>query len=323
MRVWERGVGHHAGLRHGRLCDRGRGPSARPRGPQRRYRAGRRRARHRVARRRRPYPDDGPVEPELRRRGRPREPGARAMSAPEIITFGCRLNAYESEAIRARAAEAGLDGRRDRQHLRGDGRSRAPVAPGDPQGAPRQSATRRSSSPAARRRPSPRPMPPCPKSTACSAIARSSKPQAMPASASTTSNACASTTSCRCKETAAQFVDSFEGRARAFLQVQNGCDHRCTFCIIPYGRGNSRSVPMGAVVEEARRLVEAGFPEIVLTGVDLTAYGADLPGAPIARPAGAQAPEAGAGAEAPAAFLHRLHRGRRRISGAPSRKKSG
>jgi threonylcarbamoyladenosine tRNA methylthiotransferase MtaB len=82
------------------------------------------------------------------------------------------------------------------------------------------------------------------------------------------------------KETAAQFVDSFEGRARAFLQVQNGCDHRCTFCIIPYGRGNSRSVPMGAVVDEARRLTENGFPEIVLTGVDLTSYGADLPGAP-------------------------------------------
>ena len=81
-------------------------------------------------------------------------------------------------------------------------------------------------------------------------------------------------------ETAAQFVDSFEGRARAFLQIQNGCDHRCTFCIIPYGRGNSRSVPMGAVVEEAQRLVVAGFPEIVLTGVDLTSYGADLPGTP-------------------------------------------
>ena len=81
-------------------------------------------------------------------------------------------------------------------------------------------------------------------------------------------------------ETAAQFVDSFDGLARAFLQVQNGCDHRCTFCIIPYGRGNSRSVPMGAVIGEARRLVEAGFPELVLTGVDLTSYGADLPGTP-------------------------------------------
>jgi threonylcarbamoyladenosine tRNA methylthiotransferase MtaB len=75
-------------------------------------------------------------------------------------------------------------------------------------------------------------------------------------------------------------VDSFDGRARAFLQVQNGCDHRCTFCIIPYGRGNSRSVPMGAVLEQARRLVENGFGEIVLTGVDLTSYGADLPGRP-------------------------------------------
>src|SRR5215469_17986706 len=82
------------------------------------------------------------------------------------------------------------------------------------------------------------------------------------------------------KETAPHLVDRFSGRTRAFVQVQNGCDHRCTFCIIPYGRGNSRSVAMGAVVDEARRLVAAGFPEIVLTGVDLTSYGADLPGAP-------------------------------------------
>jgi threonylcarbamoyladenosine tRNA methylthiotransferase MtaB len=82
------------------------------------------------------------------------------------------------------------------------------------------------------------------------------------------------------RETASQMVDHFDGQTRAFLQVQNGCDHRCTFCIIPYGRGNSRSVPLGAVVAEARRLVEKGFAEIVLTGVDLTSYGADLPGAP-------------------------------------------
>jgi threonylcarbamoyladenosine tRNA methylthiotransferase MtaB len=82
------------------------------------------------------------------------------------------------------------------------------------------------------------------------------------------------------RETASQMIDSFDGRARAFLQVQNGCDHRCTFCIIPYGRGNSRSVGLGEVVAEARRLTEAGFPEIVLTGVDLTSYGHDLPGAP-------------------------------------------
>jgi threonylcarbamoyladenosine tRNA methylthiotransferase MtaB len=82
------------------------------------------------------------------------------------------------------------------------------------------------------------------------------------------------------KETSAHLVDCFEGRTRAFVQVQNGCDHRCTFCIIPFGRGNSRSVPMGAVVEDVQRLVANGYCEVVLTGVDLTSYGADLPGAP-------------------------------------------
>ena len=82
------------------------------------------------------------------------------------------------------------------------------------------------------------------------------------------------------RETAAHLVDGFEGRTRAFVQVQNGCDHRCTFCIIPFGRGNSRSVPMGEVVDEVRRLVGNGYREIVLTGVDITSYGADLPGAP-------------------------------------------
>jgi threonylcarbamoyladenosine tRNA methylthiotransferase MtaB len=81
-------------------------------------------------------------------------------------------------------------------------------------------------------------------------------------------------------ETAPQFIDGFEGKARAVLQVQNGCDHRCTFCIIPYGRGNSRSVGLGSVIEEARRLTDAGYAEIVLSGVDLTAYGGDLPGRP-------------------------------------------
>jgi threonylcarbamoyladenosine tRNA methylthiotransferase MtaB len=81
-------------------------------------------------------------------------------------------------------------------------------------------------------------------------------------------------------ETAGHMVDAIEGRARAFVQVQNGCDHRCTFCIIPFGRGNSRSVPMGAVVEQVRRLVGNGYREVVLTGVDMTSYGADLPGSP-------------------------------------------
>jgi len=83
------------------------------------------------------------------------------------------------------------------------------------------------------------------------------------------------------KEMAPHLIDGYaSGLPRVFVQVQNGCDHRCTFCIIPYGRGNSRSVPMGAVVEQVRALVERGHAEIVLTGVDLTSYGADLPGAP-------------------------------------------
>jgi len=82
------------------------------------------------------------------------------------------------------------------------------------------------------------------------------------------------------KETASHLIDGFGTRARAYVQVQNGCDHRCTFCIIPYGRGNSRSVPAGVVVEQIARLVDKGFLEVVLTGVDLTSWGADLPGTP-------------------------------------------
>ena len=81
-------------------------------------------------------------------------------------------------------------------------------------------------------------------------------------------------------QTAVHLVDGFDGHTRAFVQVQNGCDHRCTFCIIPFGRGNSRSVPMGEVVAQVRRLVEHGYREVVLTGVDLTSYGGNLPGAP-------------------------------------------
>jgi threonylcarbamoyladenosine tRNA methylthiotransferase MtaB len=82
------------------------------------------------------------------------------------------------------------------------------------------------------------------------------------------------------RETAAHLLDGFGTRARAFVQVQNGCDHRCTFCIIPYARGHARSVPAGVVVEQVKRLVGAGYNEVVLTGVDLTSWGADLPGAP-------------------------------------------
>lgn len=81
-------------------------------------------------------------------------------------------------------------------------------------------------------------------------------------------------------ETANHLIEGFGERARAFVQIQNGCDHRCTFCIIPYARGNSRSVPMGGVVDQIRHLVARGFNEIVLTGVDITSYGSDLPGQP-------------------------------------------
>jgi threonylcarbamoyladenosine tRNA methylthiotransferase MtaB len=79
-------------------------------------------------------------------------------------------------------------------------------------------------------------------------------------------------------ETAGHLIEGFGSKARAYVQIQNGCDHRCTFCIIPFGRGPSRSVPAGEVVAQVRRLVENGYAEIVLTGVDVTAYGADLPG---------------------------------------------
>ena len=82
------------------------------------------------------------------------------------------------------------------------------------------------------------------------------------------------------KKTANHLIKGFKGKARGFIQVQNGCDHRCTFCIIPYGRGNSRSVPIGVIAEQVRILMAENYHEIVLTGVDVTAYGDDLPGKP-------------------------------------------
>jgi threonylcarbamoyladenosine tRNA methylthiotransferase MtaB len=197
----------------------------------------------------------------------------------EIVTFGCRLNAYESEAIRARASEAGLCDAVIFNTCAVTGE------------AVRQS--RQAIRKARRARPNARII-----VTGCAAQTEPQTYSDMPEvdlvlgnveklAARSYADFGASLAErvlvndiMSVRETAAQFVDSFEGRARAFLQIQNGCDHRCTFCIIPYGRGNSRSVPMGAVIEEARRLTEAGFAEIVLTGVDLTAYGADLPGSP-------------------------------------------
>jgi len=201
------------------------------------------------------------------------------MKPPEIITFGCRLNAYESEVIRARASEAGL----------GDAVVFNTCAvTGEAVRQSRQAIRRQ------------RRKDPLSKIivTGCAAQTEPQTYASMPevdlvlgnheklATASYADFGAGSAQRVRVndilsvKETAAQFVQGFGGRTRAFLQVQNGCDHRCTFCIIPFGRGNSRSVPMGGVVDEARRLVVRGYSEIVLTGVDLTAYGADLPGTP-------------------------------------------
>ncbi|HUJ47342.1 MAG TPA: tRNA (N(6)-L-threonylcarbamoyladenosine(37)-C(2))-methylthiotransferase MtaB [Rhizomicrobium sp.] len=197
----------------------------------------------------------------------------------DVVTFGCRLNAYESEAIRARATEAGLDNavifntcavtaeavRQSKQAIRKTRREN-PGAKIIVTGCAAQTETQTYSDMAE-----------------VDAVLGNQEKLAVDSYADF---GLASAERVRVNdifsvtETAAQFVDSFDGRARAFLQVQNGCDHRCTFCIIPYGRGNSRSVPMGSVVAEARRLAEKGFGEIVLTGVDLTSYGADLPGQP-------------------------------------------
>ena len=201
------------------------------------------------------------------------------MSGLEVITFGCRLNAYESEAIRARAAEAGLHDvaifntcavtaeavRQSRQAIRrkrrGNAQTKIIVTGCAAQTEPATYAT----------------MPEVD-------LVLGNREKLETPSYADFGVAAAERVRVNdimsVKETAAQFVDSFQGRARAFLQIQNGCDHRCTFCIIPFGRGNSRSVPMGAVIEEARRLCAHGYLEIVLTGVDLTAYGADLPGSP-------------------------------------------
>ena len=195
----------------------------------------------------------------------------------EVLTFGCRLNTYESEAIKLRAGEAELDNAIIVNTCAVTGE------------AVRQS--RQAIRKARRANPNARII-----VTGCAAQTEPQTYAAMPEVDRVLGNIEKLETKSYAdfgiaervrvndimsvRETAAQFVDSFEGRARAVLQVQNGCDHRCTFCIIPYGRGNSRSVGVGAVLEEARRLVANGFREIVLSGVDLTAYGADLPGKP-------------------------------------------
>ena len=205
-------------------------------------------------------------------------------AAPPVFeTFGCRLNAYETEAMKALAEEAGLDGavvvntcavtaeavRQARQRIRrlrrDNPEARLVVTGCAAQTEPETFASmpevdlvlgnlEKMRGESWRRIAAPEFRPPTEKIVVDDIMAAD--------------------------EPAGHLIDGFGTRARAYVQVQNGCDHRCTFCIIPYGRGNSRSVPAGVVVEQIRRLVDAGYAEVVLTGVDMTSWGADLPGKP-------------------------------------------
>lgn len=195
----------------------------------------------------------------------------------EIITLGCRLNTYESEVMRQKATEAGLDNaiivntcavtaeavRQARQSIRRARRENPDariVVTGcavqtDPQAFADMEEIDR-------------------------VLGNADKLEAESFAFDVPRERVIVNDIMSVRETASHLVAGFDGRARAFVQVQNGCDHRCTFCIIPFGRGPSRSVPAGAVVDDIKRLVQQGVREIVLTGVDMTSYGADLPGAP-------------------------------------------
>lgn len=201
------------------------------------------------------------------------------MAKPEVITFGCRLNAYESEVMRGHATAHGLDNavivntcavtgeavRQAKQTIRKLRRERPeaqlivtgcaaqidPTQFSDIDGVDHVIGND--------------------DKLHAATYAALSKPDA---------DALMVTDIMTVTETAGALRDGFGARARAFVQVQNGCDHRCTFCIIPYGRGPARSVPAGQIVDEIKALVDQGYAEIVLTGVDLTSYGTDLPGQP-------------------------------------------
>jgi threonylcarbamoyladenosine tRNA methylthiotransferase MtaB len=201
----------------------------------------------------------------------------------DVVTFGCRLNAAESEVIRRQAESAGLSDivvmntcavtaeavRQARQSIRALRRER-PRAKIVVTGCAAQTEPQMFAA-----------MPEADQvlgnaeklSSAAWAEARAGLEQANTPKAMVGDIMAI-------KQTSAHLIDTFAGRTRAFVQVQNGCDHRCTFCIIPFGRGNSRSVPIDGVVEDVRRLVDNSYREVVLTGVDITSYGADLSGAP-------------------------------------------
>lgn len=204
-------------------------------------------------------------------------PPSQGRSDVDIVTFGCRLNAYESEVIRKRAAEDGL--------------SDAIVfntcaVTGEAVRQARQAIRK-----ARRERPGAKVI-----VTGCAAqidpdafaamdevdlvLGNAEKSQAGSYAPTAEAGRVRVNDIMSVRETAGHLIDGLKDRARAYVEVQNGCDHRCTFCIIPYGRGNSRSAPAGEVVEQVRRLAAEGYQEVVLTGVDVTSWGADLPGAP-------------------------------------------
>lgn len=203
------------------------------------------------------------------------------MTPPVFSTHGCRLNAYESEAMKELAEAAGLQGavivntcavtaeavrkaRQDIRRLARDNPGAAIIVTGcaaqtEPETFAAMPEVTRVIGNAEKMRPE---------------TWQSLTPDLIGATEKVIVDDIMSV-----RETAGHLIDGF-GRHRAYVQVQNGCDHRCTFCIIPFGRGNSRSVPAGVVVDQIKRLVDRGFAEVVLTGVDLTSWGADLPGAP-------------------------------------------
>mgnify|MGYP001799405434 FL=1 len=204
------------------------------------------------------------------------------MSAPIFTTMGCRLNAYETEAMKELAAEAGLDNavvvntcavtaeavRKARQEIR-KLRRQNPDARLIVTGCAAQTEPETFQTMA----------------EVDAVIGNIEKMQpgtwrGMAADFIGDTEACQVDDIMSVTETAGHLIDGFGTRSRAYVQVQNGCDHRCTFCIIPYGRGNSRSVPAGVVIEQIKRLVDRGYNEVVLTGVDLTSWGADLPMTP-------------------------------------------
>ncbi|RID89844.1 tRNA (N(6)-L-threonylcarbamoyladenosine(37)-C(2))-methylthiotransferase MtaB [Gemmobacter lutimaris] len=204
------------------------------------------------------------------------------MTVPVFSTLGCRLNAYETEAMKELAAAAGVDNavivntcavtaeavRKAKQEIRRLAREN-PGAPVIVTGCAAQT--------------EPETFAGMPEVT--KVIGNTEKMKADTWQSLRAPDLIGLTEKVQVddimsvRETAGHLIDGF-GRHRAYVQVQNGCDHRCTFCIIPYGRGNSRSVPAGVVVEQIKRLVDKGFQEVVLTGVDLTSWGADLPATP-------------------------------------------